>query len=697
MATAPHPLVSHQRQVHLDFHTSPLIGDVAADFDARAFAARLKAAHVTSVTIFAKCHHGMHTYPSTVGTPHPALAGRDLLGEQIEALHREGIRCPIYTTVAWDEEAARHLEWRQQMADGTFARCANPDASRPTQPGGWWYNNFLHPGYQEHLEAQVRELFGRYGALDGLFFDILFFHPQACWSDASRRFRAAHGLESPDRATQVRFEGLAQVAFARRFTDLVQSLSPTSTVFYNSHNPVFTDGRAGVRTRHHLQTHWELESLPSGFWGYHHFPRLARSFGSWGKPWLGMTGRFQRMWGDFGGLKPQAALEYECFRTQALGGASSIGDQLPPRGRLDEGAYRLIGNVYAQWAAAEPFYADTVLVPQVGIIAPGAPDQDPADTDLSLEGAVQMCEEAHYEAVVLDDQSDFSGLSLVILPDSVEVTDDLRQRLDTFRAAGGRLLLSDRSGFAADGSCRIRGLPLRRLGNVPCAPTYWRVAETLEPDLAVSDRVIYQPGSVLVAGPGVVSGGARVLPYFPRTDLTFCSHAHAPPRATAEDHPAILLGDDFVAFADPIFREFRRHGNTAVRDAWRAAMHRMMGPPSVGAGLPTTVLACPRRHGDDLRLTLLHYIPIRKALDGDMIEERSSFAGEVLRLPPGVTEVRTWPGGESLPRTAEGFLLPVAKGRLLLEVRGFFAVGDTGDLVHSPRGAVHFRATPAAT
>lgn len=61
-----------------------------------------------------------------------------------------------------------------------------------------------------------------------------------------------------------------------------------------------------------------------------------------------MTGRFQKMWGDFGGIKPQAALEFECFRAQALDGANSVGDQLPLRGVLDPDAYVLIGAVYAQ-------------------------------------------------------------------------------------------------------------------------------------------------------------------------------------------------------------------------------------------------------------------------------------------------------------------------------------------------------------
>jgi hypothetical protein len=35
-------------------------------------------------------------------------------------------------------------------------------------------------------------------------------------------------------------------------------------------------------------------------------------------------------------------------RAQALGGANSVGDQLPPRGILDPDAYELIGAVYAQ-------------------------------------------------------------------------------------------------------------------------------------------------------------------------------------------------------------------------------------------------------------------------------------------------------------------------------------------------------------
>ena len=50
------------RQVHLDFHTSPHIEGVGAAFDPDHFAATLAAAHVDSVTCFARCHHGWIYY-----------------------------------------------------------------------------------------------------------------------------------------------------------------------------------------------------------------------------------------------------------------------------------------------------------------------------------------------------------------------------------------------------------------------------------------------------------------------------------------------------------------------------------------------------------------------------------------------------------------------------------------------------------
>ena len=77
------------RQIHLDFHTSPYIKGIGENFDSREFIKTLKDAHVNSINLFAKCHHGMYYYPTKIGTMHPNLTF-DLFGEQIKACKPSG-------------------------------------------------------------------------------------------------------------------------------------------------------------------------------------------------------------------------------------------------------------------------------------------------------------------------------------------------------------------------------------------------------------------------------------------------------------------------------------------------------------------------------------------------------------------------------------------------------------------------------
>ena len=674
MNTVPFPaatLARPRRQVHLDFHNSPLIPDVGAAFDAGEFARTMAAARVESVTLCAKCHHGMNYFPAKAGTPHPALAGRDLLGEQIAALHQHGIRATLYTTIAWEEQvAATHPEWRQLLRDGSCAQT--------TDAGPWKFLNFLHPDYQEYIEAHLREICARYGAeVDGLFLDILTFHPGACWSDVSRRFRERAGLAANTPGMQERFQTAAQAAFADRFTPLLQGLLPAeATLFYNAPTEPYVDSTVGPRVRYARMSHAEIESLPGGRWGYQHFPRVARALSHWGKPWLGMTARFFKSWGDFGGLRPPAALEFECFRAQALGGGNSVGDQMHPRGTLDLDAYRIIGDVYRQCEEAEPFYAGSHALPNFGNLCAGYPGLDPEASAKSDEGAMLMAQEMHRDVAMLDESDDLSRFPLVQLPDSVVITPTLATKLRAYYEDGGTLLISCRSGFAPDGRWALDFLPFKvdKDGRyVETYPTYWRSGPEMLDAVGRGDRVCYLPGVEVLAGSGSRVLVERVSPYFRRTNETFSSHQQVPPAPEPAPCPAVIAGERFIYFADPIFREFRQAGNPMMRDSWHVAMNALIGNPPFGDGLPHTIQVIPRRRGSDLLLTLLHYIPVSKASDLDIIEERSSLAGERLRLPAQAREVRQF-GGTPLVRAEEGtFVLPAVKGRLLLEVPGYFA------------------------
>ena len=108
------------RQVHLDFHTSELIGNIAGKFDSAQFTCFWRDAHVDSVTVFARCHHGMLYYHSKrfPERVHPHLQN-NLLVDQVQACRESQINAPVYITVQWDYYTAlHHPEWLAMDASG---------------------------------------------------------------------------------------------------------------------------------------------------------------------------------------------------------------------------------------------------------------------------------------------------------------------------------------------------------------------------------------------------------------------------------------------------------------------------------------------------------------------------------------------------------------------------------------------------
>lgn len=657
------------RQIHLDFHTSPFIGDVCADFDAEAFADRLVEAHVNSVTVFAKCHHGQCYYPTKTGVQHPALNGRDILGEQLEALKKRGIRCPLYTTVVWEEDVAQRFpQWHQLRKNGSFAVWKEATDRITDQAGYWKFNDFSNPEYQDYFEAHVQELLETY-EVEGLFVDILFFHPEGTWSESCRKIRQDLNIRREDHEAHYRIEWEAQKRFMEKFNGIIHGIQPKAEVFYNQQNNAFIDSQVGFGSMAKLQSQLEVESLPSGFWGYQHFPRMARQVYQMGQPWLGMTGRFQKQWGDFGGIKPVPALEYECFRAQAMGGGCSVGDQMLPRGVLDPAAYRLIGKVYQQVEEAEPFYADSKPMPEVAILQPGHPSIDLSESNLSLEGTVLMCEETHYDCAVIDDSADLSPYKLLILPDSVIVTEALKQKLEAYLQNGGKLIASHTSGFTE--SCEDVFASLGRCvsGSTPDFPTYWHGRPAIGQEWTDSDRVFYQAGMHYAFSDDWEVLIDRVLPYFRRSDFKFCSHFQTPASTETSEFPAVATNGTVTVFSDPIFKEYRKSGSVFIRKIWQVVMERLIGKPAIGAGLPVSVSVYPMQKGSETLVTLLHYIPVRKALEIDVIEDRQGFAGMVLKLEQPASSVKDWQTGEALESISPTeWRLPTKAGRLLLQI-----------------------------
>ena len=605
------------RQIHLDFHTSPDISGVGEAFDAREFAATLAKAHVNSVNIFAKCHHGYAYYPTKVGVMHPHLK-KDLLGEMIEALHANGIRCPIYYTVVWDEYAANHhADWLQVNTEGQFI------GRPPFGTQGWRYL-CLNTPYLDYVADQVTEILENY-EVDGFWFDIFEQHPKGCVCNHCLASMAKGGIDPQDEPQRLRHNfAVAQKALAR-LNQLIMAKRPQASLVFNSRMRLDNDCAVNLRSEMAYYSHFEIESLPSGEWGYLHFPMYARHCATLGKEVVGMNGRFHLSWADFGGLKNQAALEYECYRMLSLGAKCSVGDQLHPTGRLDAATYDLIGRVYEQVERKEEWCAGAGLIADIGVLIN---TKTPAGHwggfpgIASDEGAAQMLIELQQQFHFIDAAADFAQYAVIIAPDGVLLDERLAGKLQAYLAGGGALLATAEARLTLDKKeFALAEIPAIYQGDSPYPVDYIRLAA----DMAAGARtdysyVLYSRGTAIAAAaPADQVLATAVHPYFNRSWKSFCSHFQTPP-AVATDEPLIIRRGRVIYIANPLFKAYRETGYKIYKDIIRNCLSKLLPAPLVQSNLPSTAEVTVLNQAQRQIVHVLHYIPQRRAKI-DIIED----------------------------------------------------------------------------
>ena len=666
------------RQIHLDFHTSEQIANIGGEFDGGAWARQLKDAHVDSITCFARGHHGMIFY-ATQAHPerrHPHLQ-RNLLQEQIEAAHACGIRVPIYTTIQWDYYTAQNQpQWLQVAADGSI------QGQKPYQ-AGFYAKLCLNTPYVDFLKAHVDDMFACLPAVDGLFFDIV--QDQDCSCPACRQEMLARGIDPASDADRQSFGQEVTDRFKRAMSAHVRNHCPDCTIFYNS-------GHVGPRQRAAGETysHWELESLPSGGWGYMHFPLSQRYARTTGHDSLGMTGKFHTAWGDFQSYKNEAALQFECFQMLALNAKCSIGDQLHPTGRLDQATYDLVGPVYREVASKEPWCRGASPLTDIGVFTLEAFTGERLTAE--TVGAVRMLQEGGHQFDVIDGETAWDGYRLLILPDAVTLDGKLARKVADYLAGGGKLIASFESGLAPDLSdfaCPEWGVSKTGEGPVDAGGEpvrgrhfhsgdyvdYLRPERPLAGGLRPTEYVMYMRGLEITAGEDA-EVLARVVPaYFDRTWQRFCSHRQTPSSGEL-GAPAAARTRDVIYFTHPIFRQYHRNAPHWCKRLLLNALDMLLPDPLLRHAGPTGLLTALNEQSERGRLVLhlLHYVPERRGQDFDVIEDVLPLydVDVSLKLPGQVARVRCVPDGAALTfGEAKGrlnFTVPKVDGHQMVEI-----------------------------
>lgn len=631
------------RQIHLDFHTSPYIDGIGAKFNREQFIDTLKKAHVNSINLFTKCHHGMYYYPTKIGTMHPNLHF-DLFGEQLRACRENDIRALAYTCVSWNEDwADHHPEWLMMNHEGVLGLKKLDDKSYYS----WKTLCYNNKEYQNVLKAELKEVNDLYHP-DGFWIDII--QGKGCICKTCSEQMREFGLNPAKKEDAEKFDKLSETQFCKEFYEYIKSLNTDLEVYFNSFSYRLDNGDnipfSSIEKRKYFDF-IDIESLPSDQWGYTHFPIAANYLNKYDKELCMMNGKFHTAWGDFGSIRHPNALEYECFRAIANGARVCIGDQLHPSGLLEPAVYDRIGTVFGEIEKLEPWLRDTHKQSEIGVLIPTKAEEAgravATSSEKTEEGVYRILSELHLLFDFVNVYDSFEKYKLLILPDSVSLNDATITKIEEFVKKGGKLLLSGSVGLS-DGQSQISSMEIKHNGKCQFDVQYLRLNQDFFDGIPAMDHILYEAGES-VTGNGEVLA-ELVNPYFSRGAVQFCSHRQTPPTCEVSGDAGILRCQGGIYVSFPIFRLYTDYGYTVYRDVLERCICELLDMPLLLTDLPTITELTLRSNQQGYILHMLNYVISRKAKILDTIEEKYTVCNKFIKVrteicPEKVINIRT--------------------------------------------------------
>ena len=546
------------RQVHLDFHTSPDIPEIGVKFDKKQWQDRLKKAHVNSITCFSSCHHGMSYHPTKVGMMHPNLKF-NLLRAQMDASKEINVNVPVYMTAGVNNYAAAiHPEWREINSDGTYAGWVKS----PLKPG--FMKMCFNTPYLDYLCDMIRETVSMFPEANGIFLDIISQGPCCCPWCLKSMYR--EGFDPQLEADRIAHARKVLLNYYKRTFEAVRSVDPKMPIFHNS-----GDIRIGDHEILPYFSHLELESLPTGGWGYDHYPMSAAYSRNLGLDFLGMTGKFHKTWGEFGGFKHPNALRYECAAMIANNSKCSVGDQLHPSGELDESTYEIIGEAYSHVEQCEPWCTDAESAAEIAVVA----DENTEHKQNSNVGASRLLLELHLPFDFVDSGMEFGKYKCLVVANETELTETLQLKLKMFLSNGGKVVFAGDSLFDKETGKPVFDIGAEFGARSPFCPDFVKCADDMV-SFVKTPFVMRMPSRRMKVTTGH-SLGKVYDPYFNRDVRHFCSHQYTPYETTPSGYDAAVISGNILYFAHPVFSLYRATGAVVLQKYVEKALELFLG------------------------------------------------------------------------------------------------------------------------
>ncbi len=573
------------RKIHLDYHTHGKIANLAGKFDADRFAGTLADAGVDCVALFAKGHYGYAFFKSQTNPVHPTLQC-EFLPLAVEACRKRGIATESYISVCLDYQTyLKHPDWCCRNADGSIARWGEITVLL----------DLASPLLDEVVIPYTQEVVRRIPS-DGLWFDIVMYPTDGFYSSFVTAELNRRGLEDTPES-RGRLARQITIDAQRRLSEAARAVRPEVSVLVNN------QALLGDTSAFAYSDVIEIESDPS-FWPQHDLSLRCLYISRMGKDHHGLTTRFHRCWGDFGGLRSPAQLEFEIGNIMAAGSAYiSLGDHLHPCGELQPNVYKLIGGAYERCKVVAPLVEGAKPLVEAALLIEPCPDpfnssrQESAKSQLGL---TRVLLEEHIQFAVIDAGEPVPAGAVMVLPGGKPLGPDVVAKVRQ-QVADGQPLLA----FAQ----HVLGFE-DLVGSGPAElSAMFGQHMTFEGPLAhelVGDmpQAVYEKVYMFSAGAGAEVLSHAIDPLF---DKTFAEnyHGYGPVNHDAPRRPVVVARGNVILCGTPLGQLVHAEGAWALLFATAQLIRRLAPAAAVVTDAGPTVEVAVHRKGGDLVLHLV--------------------------------------------------------------------------------------------
>lgn len=443
----------------IDNHISEDSPASMTQFDPDQYVAMVKKAGVESSMVYAVCHNGNCYYPTKVGHMHANLKGRDIFGETVNLLRKEGIT-PVayYTSIYHNHSAKTHPEWRVT------------DTKGGQNSGRYWWSCPNSDEYVAFTLAQISEVISY--DVDGIFIDMTFWPTVCTCENCRKKYRNETGREIP---LKLDWRNKEWIGFQRFREKSMASFTQKITAFIKSKKDITVTHQTSTIMHGWVQSYTlgiatACDYTSGDFYGgkYQHVLGAKVLAGiTRNMPYEFMTSRCVNL-RDHTSMKSEAELTAEASVTLANAGAYFFIDAINPDGTMEDEVYERLGRVSKKLlpftetvkrhipsivADKALYYSSAAYVDEnaVADIMSDTPSGNPAVEELS--GTSVFLTRAHIPfRIVSNEAQSFDLLNTIVMNNILYTTKEENERIRNFVKDGGTLIATGMTSlFEPDG------------------------------------------------------------------------------------------------------------------------------------------------------------------------------------------------------------------------------------------------------